>query len=169
MKKCKQENNRETLQENIKKQNENPKTKSKLKTLLVIFGIGILTTILVILAKPYLQDLLYKILSIDNLTTVSGERLVFRSKLDEQKIIQYDFKEGIVYKIKIQEKFNSESEFEQAKQMYSNENKYKIIFLDNNNLTIQVKKIDFGVDENLSYEGIYEKYIVQIIGAYELI
>ncbi len=151
---------------------EREKRNSKLKVLLVLaIVLVIIAGIIVgaIFAKPYVEDGFYELTSIENATTIEGEKLVFKSTMEDKRIVQYTFNNSVVCDIKIHEAFNDETKFEQAKQRYGDESKYKILFTDEANLRLEVRMLDLDVDKGLTYEQVAEKYLVQIIGAYEII
>lgn len=152
-------------------QKEREKKESKLKILLVFIVLVIIVGIIVgaIFAKPYVEDGVYELTSIENAITIEGEKLVFKSTMEDKRIVQYTFNDGVACDIKIHEAFNDEAKFEQAKLRYGDESKYKILFIDEENLRLEVGMLDLGVDKGLTYEQVAEKYLVQIVGAYEII
>lgn len=148
------------------------KKKSKLKILLVIaivlvIAAGIAAT--GIFAKPYVEEWFYELTSIEDATTIEGEKLVFKSTMEYNRIVQYTFKDGLAYDLRIYEAYETLAKFDEAKQRYSDESRYKILFTDEANLRLEVRMQDLGVDAELTYEQIAEKYLVQIVGAYEII
>ena len=48
-------------------------------------------------------------------------------------------------------------------------NNIEIIDVNEQELSIEIEKKDFGSDTDKSYEELYDKYLVQIIGAYEVL
>ena len=45
----------------------------------------------------------------------------------------------------------------------------EIINIDEEQLSIRIEKKDLGTDAEMSYEQIYDKYLVQIIDAYQIV
>ena len=67
------------------------------------------------------------------------------------------------------EQFEEKEEFEQKKSNYSMVDNIEIINTNEEELSIEIEKKDFGSDTGKTYEEIYDKYLVQIIGAYQII
>lgn len=101
--------------------------------------------------------------------TIEGKKLVIKSNSDYNKVIEYTFENNVVKQVVIYEQFEEKEKFEQTKTTYELIDTVEIIDIDKEKLTIQIEKKDFGSDTGMSYEQIYDKYLVQIIGAYEII
>ena len=101
--------------------------------------------------------------------TIEGKKLVLKSCYDFNKIIEYDFENDQLIEINISEQYEDKEKYEKAKENFKNLKKYQLIESDDNKLLIEYKRIDFGADEGLSYDELYEKYTVKILGAYEVV
>lgn len=110
-----------------------------------------------------------KILSITQSTTIEGQKLVFKSTSAFNKIIEYTFEDNKLKTVKVYEQFENENDFKTLKEQYENIQDIKILKIDEKEKSIEIEKLDFGSDKDKSYEEIYDKYLVQIIGAYEQI
>lgn len=102
-------------------------------------------------------------------STVEGEKLVFKSTSAYNKIMEYTFENKILKTVKIYEQFENEEDFKNLKEQYENKEAIKILNINEKEKSIEIEKLDFGSDKDKSYEEIYDKYLVQIIGAYEQI
>lgn len=107
--------------------------------------------------------------TIKNAKSIENEKLVMKSNNAYNKIIQYDFKDNTLTNVSIYEQFDNEKDYETAKNNYNNLNSIEIVNTNDNELSLVIQRKQFGTDENLSYEEIYDKYLVQIVGAYEII
>lgn len=106
---------------------------------------------------------------INNSKTIEGERLVIKSNFDYNKVVEFMFENNIVKTIKIYEQYETKEEYEEKKAGYELLENIQILDTNDNELSIEIEKKDFGSDTGLSYEEIYNKYIVQIIGGYSII
>ena len=97
------------------------------------------------------------------------KKLVLKSISEYNKIIEYTFKNNIVSKIVIFEQFEGKEKFEQKKDTYNLVDNIEIINIDEEQLSIRIEKKDLGTDAEMSYEQIYDKYLVQIIDAYQIV
>lgn len=139
-----------------------------IKIIVVIFIV-----LAVILVYNYRNKINFNILNtkktIRNEKTVKNEKLVLKSINDYNKIIEYKFENNILDTVKIYEQFEKNDEYEKIKQSYQNLSNIKIIKIDDKELSIEIQKYDFGTDTNLTYDELYDKYLVQIVGAYEIV
>ena len=101
--------------------------------------------------------------------TIKGEKLVLKNKNDYNKVTIFEFDNGQIKQIYIYEVFENNEKYEEAKEKYQKSKIFELIKLDDNTLLIEVKRINVGDDIDLSYEEIYDKYLVKIIGAYEIV
>ena len=107
--------------------------------------------------------------SIKDSTTIEGERLVFKSTLEHNRIIESIFKNNILETVKIYQQFENNEDLEKEKEKYLNNSNITILNINEEERSIEIQKNDFGSDTGKSYEEIYDKYLVQIIGAYTII
>lgn len=101
--------------------------------------------------------------------TIEGEKLVIKSNSEYNRIVEYTFENNILKTVKMYEQFEEKEEFEQKKNNYSMVDNIEIININEEELSIEIEKKDVGSDTGKSYEEIYDKYLVQIIGAYQII
>lgn len=106
---------------------------------------------------------------IKNSKTIEGEKLVIKSNSEYNRIVEYTFENNILKTVKMYEQFEKKEEFEQKKNNYEMIDSIEIININEEELSIEIEKKDFGSDTGKSYEEIYDKYLVQIIGAYQII
>lgn len=104
-----------------------------------------------------------------NLKTVEGEKLVLKSNSDYNKIIEYIFDNDKLKTVKIYEQFEKEDKYKEKKDAYNLANDINVIKTDDKDLLIEIEKKDLGTDEGLSYEQLYDKYIVRLIDIYTVI
>ena len=107
--------------------------------------------------------------SIKDSTTIEGERLVFKSTLEHNRIIESIFKNNILETVKIYQQFENNEDLEKETEKYLNNSNITILNINEEERSIEIQKNDFGSDTGKSYEEIYDKYLVQIIGAYTII
>lgn len=107
--------------------------------------------------------------SIKDSTTIEDERLVFKSTSEHNRIIEYIFKNNILETVKIYQQFENNEDLEKEKEKYLNNSNITILNINEEERAIEIQKNDFGSDTGKSYEEIYDKYLVQIIGAYTII
>lgn len=157
---------------------EKPKKKINLKKELLaviiiialVFGINfILSHREVIIEKQEKETLSNAETSIINSKTIEGQKLVIKSNSDYNKIIEYTFENNVLKTVRVYEQFETKETFEPKKQNYEMIKNIKIINVNEQELSIEIEKNDFGSDTRKTYEEIYDKYLVQIIGAYEII
>lgn len=106
---------------------------------------------------------------IKNSKTIEGEKLVIKSNSEYNRIVEYTFENNILKTVKMYEQFEEKEEFEHKKNNYEMVDNIEIIHINEEELSIEIEKKDFGSDTGKSYEEIYDKYLVQIIGAYQII
>lgn len=104
-------------------------------------------------------------------TTIEGEKLVFKSTSGNTRIMEYTFENNVLNKVKMYEQFKDEEIFNKTKENYKKREGKDIDILNINEeeKSIEIEKKDFGSDTGKSYEETADKYLVQIIGAYEKI
>ena len=105
--------------------------------------------------------------SIKDDVSIENERLVIKSLTDYNKIIEYKFENDSLKTVIIYEQFEEKEKYESKKKNYELQENITIREVSEQNLSIEIEKKDFGTDTELSYEQIQDKYLVQIIGAYE--
>lgn len=105
----------------------------------------------------------------ENLKTVEGEKLVLKSNSDYNKIIEYIFDNDKLKTVKIYEQFEKEDKYKEKKDAYNLANDINVIKTDDKDLLIEIEKKDLGTDEGLSYEQLYDKYIVRLIDIYTVV
>ena len=110
-----------------------------------------------------------KYANINTSKTIEDQRLVIKSNSDYNKIIEYTFENNILKTVKMYEQFEEKEKFEQKRKTYDIVENVEIINANEQELSIEIEKKDFGSDTGKTYEEIYYKYLVQIIGAYEII
>lgn len=101
--------------------------------------------------------------------TVDGERLVIKSNSEYNRIVEYTFQNNVLKTVKMYEQFETKEAFEAKKKNYELLEDIIIINVNEQELSIEIEKKDFGSDTGKTYEEIYDKYLVQIIGAYQII
>lgn len=101
--------------------------------------------------------------------TIEGEKLVIKSTSEYNRIIEYNFENNILKTVKMYEQFEDKDKFEEKKNNYEKVDNIEIINTNEKKLSIEIEKKDLGSDTGMSYEQIYDKYLVQIIGAYQII
>lgn len=106
---------------------------------------------------------------IKNLKTIEGKRLVIKSNSEYNKIIEYIFEKDVLKTVKIYEQLEKKEEFDQKKNNYEITDSIEIININEKELSIEIEKKDLGSETGKTYEEIYDKYLVQIIGAYQII
>lgn len=105
--------------------------------------------------------------SIINDVSIENECLVIKSLTDYNKIIEYKFENNSLKTVIIYEQFEEKQQYENKKKNYEEQKDIVIKEANEQNLSIEIEKRDFGSDKDLTYEQIQDKYLVQIIGAYE--
>lgn len=137
---------------------------------LIIFVIFIIVLLVGIIAVSIIRnEMTSRFNSIKDSTTIEGKRLVFRSTSEHNRIIEYIFENNILETVKIYQQFENSEDLEKEKEKYLNNSNITILNINEEEKSIEIQKNDFGSDTGKSYEEIYDKYLVQIIGAYEVI
>lgn len=98
-----------------------------------------------------------------------SKKLVIKSKTEFNRIIEYTFENDILKTVKMYEQFENKEKFEIQKKNYEIVDNIVIVNINEQELSIEIEKQDFGSDAAMSYEQIYDKYLVQIVGAYEVV
>ena len=137
---------------------------------LIIFAIFIILLLVGIIEVSIIRnEKKSRFNSIKDSTTTEGERLVFKSTLEHNRIIECIFKNNILETVKIYQQFENNEDLEKEKEKYLNNSNITILNINEEERSIEIQKNDFGSDTGKSYEEIYDKYLVQIIGAYTII
>ena len=137
---------------------------------LIIFAIFIILLLVGIIEVSIIRnEKTSRFNSIKDSTTIEGERLVFKSTLEHNRIIESIFKNNILETVKIYQQFENNEDLENEKEKYLNNSNITILNINEEERSIEIQKNDFGSDTGKSYEEIYDKYLVQIIGAYTII
>lgn len=137
---------------------------------LIIFAIFIILLLVGIIEVSIIRnEKTSRFNSIKDSTTIEDERLVFKSTLEHNRIIESIFKNNILETVKIYQQFENNEDLEKEKEKYLNNSNITILNINEEERSIEIQKNDFGSDTGKSYEEIYDKYLVQIIGAYTII
>ena len=137
---------------------------------LIIFAIFIILLLVGIIEVSIIRnEKTSRFNSIKDSTTIEDERLVFKSRSEHNRIIEYIFKNNILETVKIYQQFENSEDLEKEKEKYLNNSNITILNINEEERSIEIQKNDFGSDTGKSYEEIYDKYLVQIIGAYTII
>lgn len=162
------------------KQVKKRKVKLNIRYLVVIIIIAILivTGVYIYRNKDSIKNIIFKENnktnntsklsdSIINDVSIENECLVIKSLTDYNKIIEYKFENNNLKTVIIYEQFEEKQQYENKKKNYEEQENIVIKEANEQNLSIEIEKRDFGSDKDLTYEQIQDKYLVQIIGAYE--
>ena len=137
---------------------------------LIIFAIFIILLLVGIIEVSIIRnEKTSRFNSIKDSTTIEGERLVFKSRSEHNRIIESIFKNNILETVKIYQQFENNEDLEKETEKYLNNSNITILNINEEERSIEIQKNDFGSDTGKSYEEIYDKYLVQIIGAYTII
>lgn len=137
---------------------------------LIIFAIFIILLLVGIIEVSIIRnEKTSRFNSIKDSTTIEDERLVFKSTSEHNRIIESIFKNNILETVKIYQQFENNEDLEKEKEKYLNNSNITILNINEEERSIEIQKNDFGSDTGKSYEEIYDKYLVQIIGAYTII
>lgn len=101
--------------------------------------------------------------------TVPGEKLVLKGKADFSRYVEFIFENSILSCEKIYEQFKDKLKYEVKKENYESQNAFKLLNSNDKKLILEIEKTDLGNDAGLTYEEIYDKYVVQIVGEYEVV
>ena len=151
---------------------EKERKKINKKHLIIIILMLIILVFVFDLKKEYVEEEIKTLINSDDITvskTIEGKKLIIKSKIDYNRIIEYIFENDILKKIKIYEQFQDRIQFETTKNNYEKIDNIEIISINEQEQSIEIKKKDFESDTNKSYEEIYNKYLVQLVDIYELI
>lgn len=137
---------------------------------LIIFAIFIILLLVGIIEVSIIRnEKTSRFNSIKDSTTIEDERLAFKSRSEHNRIIEYIFKNNILETVKIYQQFENNEDLEKETEKYLNNSNITILNINEEERSIEIQKNDFGSDTGKSYEEIYDKYLVQIIGAYTII
>lgn len=137
---------------------------------LIIFAIFIILLLVGIIEVSIIRnEKTSRFNSIKDSTTIEDERLVFKNTSEHNRIIEYIFKNNILETVKIYQQFENNEDLEKETEKYLNNSNITILNINEEERSIEIQKNDFGSDTGKSYEEIYDKYLVQIIGAYTII
>lgn len=154
---------------------ENKKINLKKEIIAVIIVIVLVLGINLILSKrkPEIEkqenENTTKVISIMDTKTIEGEKLIIKSNSEYNRIVEYSFENNTLQTVKMYEQFETKEAFESKKKNYELLEDIIIINVNEQELSIEIEKKDFGSDAGKTYEEIYDKYLVQIIGAYQII
>lgn len=157
-----------------KTKNKSIKIKAKYLVAILVIAILIIAGIYIYQNKDSIKNMIPKEdnkisnVSIKDDVSIENERLVIKSLTDYNKIIEYKFENDKLKNVIIYEQFEDKEKYENKKQNYElQQENITIKEANEQNLSLEIEKKDFGTDTELSYEQIQNKYLVQIIGAYE--
>lgn len=155
-----------TEKENKKSRVKEKHSKKIVIWIIVIIILGTIGT-LVFLNREHIKNKLEDILA----TNLEQEQqvLTLKSLSEPNKTIKYKFKDDYLNTIEIQEQFEDEKQFEMKKNSYEESSNINIVKINEKDKVITIQKKDLGTDSGLSYNQIYDKYLVQMIGEYEQI
>lgn len=148
---------------------EKKKKEINKKSLIIMCIIIILIIVSILVTQNKDMFKIQKNESVNNWKTVEGEKLVLKSKLDYNRIIEYSFENNILKTIKIYEQYEDDEEYEEKKKTYNLIEDINLLKVDDKNLSIEIENKKLGEDEGLSYEEIYDKYLNQLIDVYIII
>lgn len=97
------------------------------------------------------------------------QKLLLKSTSDYDRILEFDFENEILKSLKIYEKFEDKQKFDKVKEKFIDNEEIDILDINEKKLSIKIEKLELGNDKGLSYDEIYDKYLVQIVGAYQQI
>lgn len=101
--------------------------------------------------------------------TVEDEKLVIKCNSAYNRIVEFTFENNILSSVKICEQFENKQEYENRKKNYEETEKVDLINANEEQLSLEIEKKDFGSDTGKSYDYMYDKYINKIIGEYVVI
>lgn len=151
------------------KEKEKKKINLKKQSLVVLLVIILVFVINFMLSNKNIVIEEQKDISRKTSKTIDSKKLVIKSKTEFNRIIEYTFENDILKTVKMYEQFENKEEFEIQKKNYEIVDNVVIININEQELSIEIEKQDFGSDAAMSYEQIYDKYLVQIVGAYEVV
>ncbi len=148
---------------------EKEKKKINIKKIIVF----IITVIILVFGFNFTQisgeEIISQVIGEKTSAKVEEKKLVIKSNSDYNRKIEYSFENNILKTVKIYEQFEEKEKFETKKENYEIATNIEIIDVNEQELSIEIEKKDFGSDTGKSYEEIYDKYLVQIVGAYKVI
>ena len=152
--------------DNIDEEKKKINLKKELIALFLVITLVLGINLILLQKNPEIEkEDIIKIVSIVNSKTVEGEKLVIKSNSEYNKIIEYTFGNNIVKTVKIYEQFEEKEGFIDKIRDYELIGDIVSIDVNTQELSIQIEKGNFGSDTGKTYEEIYDKYLVQIIGA----
>lgn len=155
---------------------ENKKIKIHKSKVLIILFIIIAFILISFIFKEPIKNLILKIQLKDEWKETaqtneknSNKQLTLKSILDYNRIITFEFDNNILQTIIVYEQYKEKEEFLEKKKDVEIMQNIEVLNINENELSIEIKKNDLGEDKNKSYEEIYDKYINQLIGMYKII
>jgi len=139
--------------------------------MLIIIAICIIVIALIGLAVYILKNpnILESNISTENLKTIENEKLVLKSNSDYNKIIEFIFEDNKVKTLRIYEQFEEMQEYEEARDAYNASENFEVIKTDDQKLWIEIERKELGEEKDMSYDQVYDKYLVEFIELYTLI
>lgn len=139
--------------------------------MLIIIAICIIVIALIGLAVYILKNpnILESNISTENLKTIENEKLVLKSNSDYNKIIEFIFEDNKVKTLRIYEQFEEMQEYEEARDAYNASENFEVIKTDDQKLWIEIERKELGEEKDMSYDQVYDKYLVEFIDLYTLI
>lgn len=139
--------------------------------MLIIIAICIIVIALIGLAVYILKNpnILESNISTENLKTIENEKLVLKSNSDYNKIIEFIFEDNKVKTLRIYEQFEEMQEYEEARDAYNASENFEVIKTDDPKLWIEIERKELGEEKDMSYDQVYDKYLVEFIDLYTLI
>lgn len=139
--------------------------------MLIIIAICIIVIALIGLAVYILKNpnILESNISTENLKTIENEKLVLKSNSDYNKIIEFIFEDNKVKTLRIYEQFEEMQEYEEARDAYKASENFEVIKTDDQKLWIEIERKELGEEKDMSYDQVYDKYLVEFIDLYTLI
>lgn len=153
-----------SVEKEKKKFNLKKELLSMLIIIVLVLGINLILSHREVFVEQPKEDL-----SIKNAKTIDGQSLVIKSNSEYNRIVQYTFENNILKTVKIYEQFEEKEKYDTKIENYEIADDIVVINSNENERTIEIEKKDFGTDTGMTYEQIYDKYLVQIIGAYQII
>ena len=139
--------------------------------MLIIIAICIIVIALIGLAVYILKNpnILESNISTENQKTIENEKLVLKSNSDYNKIIEFIFEDNKVKTLRIYEQFEEMQEYEEARDAYNASENFEVIKTDDQKLWIEIERKELGEEKDMSYDQVYDKYLVEFIDLYTLI
>lgn len=149
--------------------------KAKTSIISKCFFLLLLFIILILAIVCMFQDQIRQLLFKDNNIFSKGEgiteqqKLVIKSTMDFNRVITFEFETNILKSINIYEQYEDKEKFLEDKKEIELMKDINIINIDEEELSIEIEKKDLGEDINKSYDEIYDKYLNELIGMYEIV